>query len=126
LKVAGVEQFAAGKPLNVSPVAWHDEHGLSHYGYVLADMTLQAFQALDKHCEGARGTDARLDQRITTATCGESKRNPWAGIPSDCESTNQRKCNPKASKRIGQNKPACACRESRDTAPCWRVVQRFE
>jgi hypothetical protein len=55
LKVAGVEQFAAGKPLNVSPVAWHDEHGLSHYGYVLADMTLQAFQALDKHCEGAKG-----------------------------------------------------------------------
>jgi hypothetical protein len=73
LKVAGVEQFAAGKPLNVSPVAWHDEHGLSHYGYVLSDMTLQAFQALDKHCEGTEGTDAVGARRRRSEDAGQRR-----------------------------------------------------
>jgi len=38
--------FVAGEPLKVSPVAWGDEAGLSHWGYVLDGMKLADWQAL--------------------------------------------------------------------------------
>lgn len=54
LTTAGFKQFA-GEPLNASPVAWHDEHGLSHYGFVLKDMTLADFRKLEKFAEVTNG-----------------------------------------------------------------------
>src|SRR5687767_8583067 len=41
-----LEQFVVGEPLKVSPVAWGDEAGLSHWGYVLEGMKLADLEAL--------------------------------------------------------------------------------
>lgn len=51
---AGVKSFA-GEPLNISPLAWNDEAGLSHYGWELKDLKLKDFQALEKWAGATEG-----------------------------------------------------------------------
>lgn len=59
LESAGLKPFA-GSPLNVSPAAWPDEAGLSHYGFELNGLKLGDWQALQKWAN-AHGTVAVLD-----------------------------------------------------------------
>lgn len=46
LTEAGFAPRVQGQPLPVSPLAWKDEAGLSHWGFVLEGLTLKEFQAL--------------------------------------------------------------------------------
>lgn len=74
LETAGLKPFA-GEPICVSPRAWADEAGLSHYGFVLNGLKLKDWQELQKwdettpdvtvleHEEGA-------DVEATLATAG--------------------------------------------------------
>jgi hypothetical protein len=69
---AGVRAFA-GSPLNVSPLAWSDEAGLSHYGFELKDLKLKDVESLRKWANGQNGVtllDHEGDVAATLATVG--------------------------------------------------------
>lgn len=72
LKSAGVDAFA-GEPLNVSPKAWRDEDGLSHYGFALKDLPLKEFESLEDFCDvndGLTLLDHEGDVNATLASVG--------------------------------------------------------
>lgn len=52
---AKVDTFSVGDPLKISPVAWHEEHGISHFGYVLEQLTLDALEGLADFIDGNEG-----------------------------------------------------------------------
>lgn len=41
-----VSRFVEGEPLNISPKTWPDEAGISHYGYVLKDISVKELNQL--------------------------------------------------------------------------------
>lgn len=47
LDALGVSQFKVGDPYSISPTAWDEEAGLTHYGYVLELPKLQDKQNLE-------------------------------------------------------------------------------
>lgn len=79
LDVTGLKPFLTGEPLNVSPAAWDDELGLSHYGFRLEGFKLKDLEELNKLMDRLPGgtllsvgeTDGEVDDHDTVlATCG--------------------------------------------------------
>lgn len=73
LDEAGVRSFAAGDPLKVTTKAWSDEHGISHYGFVLKGLDLDAFEKLEEFVntgEGLTLLDHEGDVAATLASVG--------------------------------------------------------
>lgn len=63
LEQMGASKFIQGgespKVLNVSPISWHEEAGLSHYGFILnQDFSLKDLEALEKWCKENEPTGA--------------------------------------------------------------------
>lgn len=58
LEEAGVAAFAKGKPLQVSPLKWREEDGISHFGYVLNDVKLKELTSLNDYIAANEGLTA--------------------------------------------------------------------
>lgn len=58
LAESGFAHFVKGEPLNVSPAAWDEQSGLSHYGYVLEGLKLKDLDNLRKWLD--KNTEATL------------------------------------------------------------------
>lgn len=56
IKSQGLTTFAKSEPLNVSPAAWNDEAGLSHYGFVLEGMKLKDMEKLNEWIDTSEDT----------------------------------------------------------------------
>lgn len=56
VKSVGLGPFIKGEPLNVSPMAWNEEAGLSHYAFPLEGMKLKDMEKLDKWINESEGT----------------------------------------------------------------------
>ena len=48
LDEANAKPFVKGDVLNISPQAWHEEEGVSHYGFVLSGMKLDDLHSLQQ------------------------------------------------------------------------------
>ena len=56
----GLAPFSKGKPIPVSPQAWNEEAGLSHWAYVLEGMKLKDLEMLTQYSQ-VRVDDSILD-----------------------------------------------------------------
>jgi hypothetical protein len=68
LEEAGVSQFLKGDPLKVSPLAWHEEAGISHYGHILANLKLDDLNKLLEWALATEGTTVLDYDNDTVAT----------------------------------------------------------
>jgi hypothetical protein len=72
LDQAGVKAIA-GDPIPVSPVAWNDESGLSHWGFEVIGLSLKQWQDFEKWAEVHGGVTILAhdgDVKKTLATVG--------------------------------------------------------
>lgn len=71
----GLAPFSKGKPIPVSPQAWNEEAGLSHWAYVLEGMKLKDLEMLGQwHHKRPNDTVLDLAEDVETALAGVGLR----------------------------------------------------